>query len=91
MIKGAQKKVVVVRTGESEIFEEAFFVLRDGGERTRGDMIAEANRIIETNASTVIGRGKVLFSKLVRFIFGFFCGSAFGSAAVIFALFLSRM
>ena len=50
MLKGAQKRMIVIRTRNSPLFEEAYFVMRrdlpdaaDGGT----DMLQEANRIIE--------------------------------------------
>ena len=41
MLKGAQKQMIVVRTGDSEYFDEAYFVLRREvrvGRRGRGDL-----------------------------------------------------
>lgn len=62
MIKGAQKKMVVVRTHDSKIFAEAYFVMRrdtsdgmrgdndsDNGNGNDNDIVAEANRIIRQN------------------------------------------
>ena len=46
MIKGAQKRMIVVRTQDSEIFEEAYFVMRSGEKHGSVDMIGEADRII---------------------------------------------
>ena len=51
MLKGYQRRLVMIRTKDSSIFESAFFILRstalhkEGG----GDMISEANRILEAN------------------------------------------
>ena len=54
MLKGAQKQMIVIRTRDSRLFEEAYFVMRRdaevGGTPTT-DMIAEANRIIESARS----------------------------------------
>ena len=47
MLKGAQKRMIVVKTTESKIFEEAYFVMRREYSGMEGDMVAEANRIIE--------------------------------------------
>ena len=47
MLKGAQKRMIVVKTTESKIFEEAYFVMRREYTGMEGDMVAEANRIIE--------------------------------------------
>lgn len=50
MLKGAQKRMIVVRTTDSKLFEEAYFVMRhdtDHGGGDRPDLLAEANRILE--------------------------------------------
>lgn len=47
MLKGAQKRMIVVKTNESRVFEEAYFVVRREAETERMDMLAEANKIIE--------------------------------------------
>jgi hypothetical protein len=47
MIRGAQKRIVVIKTADSSVFEEAYFVLKKGRETSEGDMVREANRIIE--------------------------------------------
>ena len=49
MIKGCKKNVVYLRNTESEVFEEAYFILSDDYESkqpSEPDMLAEANRII---------------------------------------------
>ncbi len=49
MLKGAQKQMIVIRTGDSRYFDEAYFVLRREvpvGRETQNDMIREANRIL---------------------------------------------
>ncbi len=49
MIKGAQKQMIVIRTGNSRYFDEAYFVLRrdlSRGACRKGDMLSEANRIL---------------------------------------------
>lgn len=49
MIKGCKKNVVYVRNTESDVFEEAYFILSDDFESkqpSEPDMVAEANRII---------------------------------------------
>ena len=50
MLKGAQKRMIVIRTRDSRLFEEAYFVMRrDLPDTTahRSDMLWEANRIID--------------------------------------------
>lgn len=50
MIKGCAKRVVVVRDIESNFFEEAFFIVKQGSNTSKlgeGDFINEANRIVK--------------------------------------------
>ena len=50
VIKGAQKQMIVVRTGNSRYFDEAYFVLRrEMGTRSvaQNEMLSEAYRILE--------------------------------------------
>ncbi len=52
MLRGAQKQMIVVRTRDSRLFEEAYFVMRRGAgrqEEDRTDMLFEANRILENS------------------------------------------
>ena len=49
-IKGAQKQMIVVRTGNSRYFDEAYFVLRremGGRSVAQNEMLSEAYRILE--------------------------------------------
>lgn len=50
-MRGYQKRVIFLKNTGSELFEEAYFVVKDGmGEkRSHLDMVGEANRIIEEN------------------------------------------
>ena len=54
MIRGAQKKMIVVRTHDSRVFEEAYFVVRPDREPPpdEGDMLSEANRIIHKSTAS---------------------------------------
>lgn len=57
MIKGAQKQMIVLRTGDSRYFDEAYFVLRREVRAHRGiknDMLREANRILEESAAPAL-------------------------------------
>lgn len=49
MIKGARKQMIVVRTGNSRYFDEAYFVLREDAQKEKRksrDILSEANRIL---------------------------------------------
>lgn len=51
MLKGAHKRMYVVKMGQDSMFEEAYFVLRRDSDKTQGkDMVSEANRIIRQSA-----------------------------------------
>lgn len=46
MLKGCQKRLVMLKPGENSVFESAWFVLReDKQDVAYDDMVAEANRI----------------------------------------------
>ena len=50
MIKGARKEMIVVRTGNSRYFDEAYFVLRDDAQKEKQkstSILDEANRILD--------------------------------------------
>ena len=47
MLKGAQKRMIVVKTADSRLFEEAYFVMRADTSPSGEDMVYEANKIIE--------------------------------------------
>ena len=77
MIKGAQKQMIVVRTGASKYFDEAYFVLKSGinparGERT--DILSEANRILQESESVRSGKKKTR-SPWIWFCLGLAVGS----------------
>ena len=51
MLRGAKKNMIVVRTRDSRMFEEAYFVMRRNAGITatdESDMLWEANRILES-------------------------------------------
>ena len=53
MLRGSQKRMIVVRTRDSRLFEEAYFVMRrdtEGDGEDHPDMLWEANRILENTA-----------------------------------------
>ena len=59
MIKGAQKQMIVVRTGTSRYFDEAYFVLKSGLKPKREeqtDLLTEANRIIKESEELRTGK-----------------------------------
>ena len=57
MIKGCQREMIVMQTGESPLFESAYFVLRrECRGAMRCDLLAEANRIVQGAKGAAQGR-----------------------------------
>ena len=82
MIRGAQRQMIVVKTAENRIFEEAYFVIRPGA-KTRGeDMVSEANKIIEACTDKKSGRQGAKGRKWLIAAVTFFSGTAFGALLV---------
>ena len=97
MIKGCQRKVIVVKGDDESVFECAYFVLKNSPESLNckeEDMVAEANRIIEENE----GKKEIKNVKndkktdkendRKKIIIPFSVGAALGSAVGIAFLFL---
>ena len=59
MVRGCQKRIVYLKSTGSDVFDEAYFVVREGtlslGDEC--DMIKEANRILDECVSIEKGRG----------------------------------
>ena len=86
MIKGAQKQMIVVRTGNSPYFDEAYFVLRKEV-KTLGenrDILQEANRILEESRFSTRQSGRRGRRGWWSFALGLLSGGA--AAALLFLL-----
>ena len=88
MIKGAQKKMIVVKTAESEVFEEAYFVLRRECLAAEADMVREASRIIDSHGVKKRGRERARLGGLVVGSAAFLTGALCGGGAVALAVLL---
>ncbi len=89
MVKGCQKKVICIKDTGSEMFEEAFFIMKPSrdGARKETDMIREARRILENSR---VQPGRIPHqarnnknSKMMIFSFLFGVMSAAAACAVI--------
>lgn len=94
MIKGCQKKMIVLRGVESRYFTEAFFVLRDDCPDAvpRADMVSEANRIISESASgarSAHQRKKKLSPRAAAFFY-FSAGAAIPTSLSLLFFFIFR-
>ena len=88
MIKGSRRELIVLRTGASRYFDEAYFVLRreiEAGGRSRTDILREANRILEENIpqARVSRRGRGVSA--LWFFVGVICGVGAALAFVLFS------
>lgn len=53
-MRGCQRKIIVLRGTDSEIFDEAYFLLRKDFDRKRQDedaLLREAQRLVESNTT----------------------------------------
>lgn len=78
MVKGAQKQMIVIKTGDSRYFDEAYFVLRreiEHSRTARRDMIGEANRILEECLPDTATRAKRTPRAWLLFVGGILCGA----------------
>lgn len=77
MIKGSQKQLIVLRTGNSRYFDEAYFVLRrelQSGKCDRSDILLEANRILRESAPEPRGSKRKSMRAWICFLGGILCG-----------------
>ena len=87
MIKGARKQMIVVRTGNSRYFDEAYFVLREDAQKERKkstDMLNEANRILSEIVSDNVPPLKNHNRKWFFFCIGGLCGSVLTVIVTLF-------
>ena len=84
MLRGTQKHMIVVRTRNSPLFEEAYFVMRRDADRLeadRPDMLWEANRILENTATAEENPPKTAARGFRRLLW-FAAGALSGGSAV---------
>ena len=88
MLKGAQKQMIVVRTGSSPYFDEAYFVLRKEVRppRKNRDILLEANRILEESRLPAGRPTKKTSRGWLGFLIGALSGG--GAVAAVFVLLL---
>ncbi len=91
VLKGCQKNVILIKGRESELFEEAYFIMKETERaHTSADIVAEARRIIEKQdmsaapVSVKLNRKK----KLVCFSVGMLVACLLWGAGMLFYLFM---
>lgn len=83
MLKGAQRRMIVLKTQDSRVFEEAYFVMRTDTSASGEDMVSEANRIIENcldKRRSGAGRAR---AKVIAPICAFIGGTLFGGGLTL--------
>ena len=89
MVKGIHKQMVVVRTSDSRYYEEAYFVLREGGvssHDSENTMGAEANRILDESQLMPQPRRRRLPSRRAAFALGVIAGGLLCGLAMLLVL-----
>lgn len=87
LLKGACRRMVVVRSNDSKLFEEAHFILREEhADAPLVDLLAEANRIVEK--SRFPSPQKVKKRKNLPFALGVLTGAAVEALGLVLFLLL---
>lgn len=86
-VRGYQKRVIYLKNTGSPLFDEAYFIVSREGEATglaRGDMVYEANRIIDESldGESVEGRKSVL-RRVISFALPFLLGAVISTVVCI--------
>ena len=93
MLKGCRKQIIVLRGTGSEIFDEAYFILKNSDEelkRSPSDntaMLLEANKILEESRTGIRQRPKSYYA--LRYCLFFIFGTVFGALLLILPMILS--
>ena len=70
MVRGCQKRIIYLKSTGSEVFDEAYFVVRDEALSNMGecDMVKEANRILDECVSfdEEIRKGRMVIDFIKR-------------------------
>lgn len=73
MVRGCQRKVIFLKNTNSKLFSEAYFIIDDRADTralTEGDMVREANRIIDESLERrgEIGERRTGFGRVTSFL-----------------------
>ncbi len=96
MIKGCERKIILVQGAESSPFETAYFVLRKGAEmqeKSHSDIMKEANRIIERRLPSEMfrARRRERICKRLKYCAFFIVGALSGGGTVALSWLLTHM
>ena len=74
MIKGTSRRVIVVKNPGTDVFEEAYFIIKEGKMKRKSDhktLLSEASKILEENGSER-DRRSLTFINVLSFFLGAF-------------------
>lgn len=86
-MKGCKKNVVMIKGGASDLFEAAYFIMRDTDRaHAKRDIVEEAKRIIEENElkTTPYFVKERTKAKIIIFLYGLIFGLVLETALFIF-------
>ena len=88
MVRGCQKKIIYLKNTQSNIFEEAYFVIKEEviEERSENDMVEEANRILNENFDFEVKKTgfKIICCFFKKHAITFLCGGVSGILITLF-------
>ena len=78
MLKGYQRKLIMIRTTDSSMFESGFFILRSASceKEKQVEMVSEANRILRESDTAKKKKSFKLRHLFLTFGIGFLTGAA---------------
>ena len=79
MVKGYKRNVVLLKSTNSDIFDMAYFIMKDDVKERGIDVIDEANRILEENSLPRRRAGVRWIVPLLSFL----CGTAVSSLIML--------
>ena len=88
-MRGCQKSVIYLKNTGSDLFEEAYFVIRRGAGSARMDMLSEAERIVESSGAKRQRKGRVSARSAVISLVSFLSGGLVGALVVVFSAVVS--
>lgn len=76
-MRGCERKIILLKGTESQMFDEAYFLVRRGFEKRGSDeIVREAERIIDRN--TTRKRQRIEKKSIIFFFAGVICGILLG-------------
>ena len=72
-MRGCERKIILLKGTESQMFDEAYFLVRrEFEQRGHADMMREAERIVERNTTRLCGKRSL--NAAIFFALGTLCG-----------------